>query len=146
MARKSNEAARKEALLELKEVLIAEKKRILNHLEKIQDETAKGLADLSGDDADRAAIEESQRTSTRVGNREQRLLKKIGYALEKFGKGKDTGEYGICEYTGEEIPVARLKARPVAQYTVEAKEELERKEGGFRDSNEEEEAFTAVKE
>ena len=71
----------------------------------------------------------------KLGSRDQKLLEKIEYALAKF----ESDEYGICELTGEDIPFARLKARPVAQYTVEAKEMLERKERGFRKTDEDEE-------
>ena len=145
MPKKSSEDNRKKALLELKEAMIQEKEKILDHLKKIQQETTLGLNDLSGDDADRAAIEESQRTNTRVGNRERKLLSKIEYTLAKFGDGDDTGTYGICELSGEDIPIARLQARPVAQYTVEAKEELERQEGAFRDSHDDEDYFVELK-
>lgn len=138
MARKSAAEKRKEELLELKQVLLDEKERILKHLKKIEADAAANLGNIGGDDADLANLELSQRTTTRIGNRERRLLRKIEEALAKFGKGDDTGEYGICELSGEDIPVARLKARPVAQYTVEAKEELERREGGFREHGEEE--------
>jgi DnaK suppressor protein len=76
---------------------------------------------------------------TKLGSRQRRLLKKIDLALDKM----DDGSYGICELTGEPIPVARLKARPVAQYTVEAKEELERRERGYRDRSDDDDVFGA---
>lgn len=130
---------RTQELLELKKVLIDKEKKIKSHMKKLAQDSTKGLSNnVGGDDADLASLELSQRTSARIGNRELKLLKKIEHALSKFGKGKKTGEYGICELTGEDIPVARLKARPEAQYTIEAKEELERKEGGFRDAEEKE--------
>ena len=58
-----------------------------------------------------------------------KYLKKIDYALSQF----EDDSYGVCELTGENIPVERLLARPVALYTVEAQAEIERKEKGFRD-------------
>jgi DnaK suppressor protein len=132
MAKKKS---RDEELLELKEILLQERKRILTHLEDVASESSAGLSDLTGDSADVASIEVSQASISKLGIRQRKLLSKIDYALDKF---KD-GTYGICELTGEEIPVERLRARPVAQYTVEAKEELERKERGFRDKSESEE-------
>ena len=47
----------------------------------------------------------------------------------------ENGDYGICEYSGEDIPFKRLMISPWAKYTVEAKEELERQERGFRKSS-----------
>ncbi len=113
---------------ELKDLLITEKKKILETLAKRQNASIEELGELSGDSADIASLEISQSSLHKLGSRERRLLEKIEYALQKF----EDGSYGICELTGEDIPYARLKARPVAQYTVEAKEELERKERGFR--------------
>ena len=119
---------REKALLELKEVLEDERKKILNHLFKLKNEASNELTEVSGDSADLASLEMSQAAFSKLGNREQKLLEKIDHALAKF----EDDTYGICELTGEDIPIARLKARPVAQYTVEAKEMLERKERGYR--------------
>ena len=124
---------------ELRGLLLEERKKILDHLLKLQGASTSELSELSGDSADVASIEISQNSMTKLGSRQRRLLKKIDLALEKM----DDGTYGICELTGEPIPVARLRARPVAQYTVEAKEELERKERGYRDRSDEDELFGA---
>ncbi len=121
-------ALTKKQLAELKELLVADKKRILEQLHKRQDDSISELNELSGDSADIASLEISQASLHKLGSREQKLLNKIERALAKF----DDESYGICELTGEDIPYARLKARPVAQYTVEAKEMLERRERGFR--------------
>jgi DnaK suppressor protein len=129
---------REEELLELKEILLAERKKILSHLEEVQIESLGELSQLTGDSADLASVEISQNSMSKLGLRQRRLLSKIDHALEKF----EDDTYGICELTGEEIPIARLRARPVAQYTVEAKEELERKERGYRDHSDEEEDDT----
>ena len=123
---------RDEELLELKDILLLERKKILTHLEEVQSESTAELSDLTGDSADLASVEISQSSRSKLGIRQRKLLSKIDHALTKF----EDGTYGVCELTGEEIPVARLFARPVAQYTVEAKEELERKERGFRDRSE----------
>lgn len=131
-------ALTKKQLQELQELLLEEKKRILGTLLKRQDASYSELNELSGDSADIASLEISQSSLHKLGSREQKLLEKVEHALAKF----EDGSYGICELTGEEIPYARLKARPVAQYTVEAKEMLERKERAFKkhedvDSNDE---------
>ena len=122
---------KKKELEELKEMLTNEKKRILDHLSRLEKDSFTEISDLSGDSADVASIEISSGAMAKLGGRERKLLKKIDHALSKF----EDGSYGICELTGEEIPIARLRARPVAQYTVEAKAELEKRERGYRDDN-----------
>jgi DnaK suppressor protein len=118
----------KKQLAELKQLLLDEKKRIVDQLFRRQDDSYSELGEISGDTADIASLEISQSQLHKLGTRERKLLEKIDLALAKF----EDDSYGICELTGEEIPYARLKARPVAQYTVEAKEMLERKERAFR--------------
>jgi DnaK suppressor protein len=113
----------------LKSILLEEKAKIIQHLYKVEADSEGALSELKGDDVDLASIEYSQAALTKLGSREQKYLKKIDYALTKF----EDDSYGICELTGEEIPVERLLARPVARYTVEAQAELERQERGYRD-------------
>jgi len=120
---------KKKELDELKQMLINEKKRILEHLSKLEKDSNKELEDVSGDSADVASAEMSAGALAKMGSRERKLLEKINYSLAKF----EDGSYGICEHTGEDIPVARLRARPMALYTVEAKAELEKRQRGFRD-------------
>lgn len=49
-------------------------------------------------------------------------LSKIDRALFRI----DTGEYGYCEITGEEIGIKRLKAQPLATLCIDVQEMLER--------------------
>lgn len=72
-------------------------------------------ADQGTDDFDRTI-------SLEVTTRELHILKQIERALEKI----DDNTYGICDITGEEIPVARLEAVPYATMTVKAQEKLEK--------------------
>lgn len=72
-------------------------------------------ADQGTDDFDRTI-------SLEVTSREYSLLKQIDRALEKI----TDGTYGICDITGEEIPVARLDAVPYATMTVKAQEQVEK--------------------
>jgi DnaK suppressor protein len=53
---------------------------------------------------------------------EQVLLREIDEALERI----DHKTYGVCLGTGEPIPLARLRARPWAKYTVEYARLLEK--------------------
>ena len=119
----------------LKKMLLAERAKIVEHIRKLATESSKEISDIKGDDLDIASVEISQAALSKLGSRESKLLKKIDYTLEKF----EEGTYGICELTGEEIPLARLLARPVAQYTIEAKTELEADEKRYRDPDQKEE-------
>ena len=72
-------------------------------------------ADQGTDDFDRTI-------SLEVTSREYAILRQIERALEKI----EDGTYGICDITGEDIPVPRLDAVPYATMTVKAQEQLEK--------------------
>ena len=122
-------ALTKKQLKELKEKMVTERTRILRHLDDLKGASNRDSDALMGDDADVAALEQSQAAIAQLGDREKKLLKLIDHALKKMDD--DDGEYGICEYSGEDIPYKRLEISPWAKYTVEAKEEIERRERGF---------------
>jgi DnaK suppressor protein len=89
----------------------------------LREEAPAGLDGATrGDEADISSARESVETSLRAVGVLQRQLAEIDAAIGRLGRG----EYGICEMTGEEIPVARLRANPMARLTVEAQEHLER--------------------
>jgi DnaK suppressor protein len=50
------------------------------------------------------------------------MLRQIDRALEKIQEGT----YGICDVSGEEIPVKRLEAIPYATMTVKAQQQMEK--------------------
>ncbi|MBX3250348.1 MAG: TraR/DksA family transcriptional regulator [Myxococcales bacterium] len=58
----------------------------------------------------------------RFADKERKLLGEIANAIEKL----ETGEYGLCEGTGEPIAFKRLELRPWTRYSVEYKEQMER--------------------
>lgn len=132
-------ALKKKEKDKLKAMLLEERQQIVDNLKKIESDSSFELSQASGDSMDIASVEISQAALNKLGKREQKLLHKIEIALNKF----ETGDYGICELTGEDIPLERLMARPVAQYTVEAKEQLERQERRFRDSSLDDDEFSA---
>jgi DnaK suppressor protein len=57
-----------------------------------------------------------------TSERQQKILHDIDLALVRI----DTGEYGYCEITGEEIGLKRLEAQPLAARCVEAQKMFER--------------------
>jgi DnaK suppressor protein len=72
-------------------------------------------ADQGTDDFDRTI-------SLEVTHKEYAILRSIERALEKI----EENTYGICDITGEEIPVARLEAVPYATMTVKAQDKFEK--------------------
>ena len=120
---------KKKDLDALQALLLEERKKILRHFEDLTDSLVKELDQQAGDPADIASFEIHQSSLQKIGKREKYLLKKIEYALSKI---KD-GTYGECEACGEEISLARLKARPVAQLCIDCKTEQENSEKKFSD-------------
>ncbi|NGX26849.1 MAG: General stress protein 16O [Chlamydiae bacterium] len=72
-------------------------------------------ADEGTDDFDRTI-------SLQLTNKELDILKQIDRALEKI----EDGTYGICDLSGDEIPLKRLEAIPYATMTVAAQEKFEK--------------------
>ncbi len=83
------------------------------------DQKSKGYsqhqADEGTDDFDRTI-------NLEVTNKEFSILRQIERALEKI----DEDTYGVCDITGEEIPLKRLEAVPYATMTVQAQEKFEK--------------------
>lgn len=73
---------------------------------------------------DQATAEADQNFALRIKDRERKLIKKIDEALDRLA----TRTYGICEGCGEEIPLKRLKARPVTTFCIECKTQQEQEE------------------
>jgi DnaK suppressor protein len=74
-------------------------------------------ADEGTDDFDRTI-------SLNLSDQELKILRQIDRALEKI----DEGTYGVCDVSGDEIPLKRLDAIPYATMTVKAQEELEQQQ------------------
>ncbi len=116
----------------LKKADIAKYKK---RLEELRDQLTNTIRDISEDvkGADQAkgysqhqadeGTDDFNRTITlEVTSKEFGILRQIERALEKIEE--DT--YGICDISGEEIPIARLEAIPYAAMTVKAQEKLEK--------------------
>lgn len=126
---------KKKELDQLKEILEEEKRRILRHLEDISDTSVADIDTPSGDSVDLASLEINQNSLVKVGKRELNHLKKIDVALQKIVDGT----YGECENCGEQIALARLLARPVAQLCIDCKTAQENEERRYTDRSSEEE-------
>jgi len=82
-------------------------------------DTSKGYSQHSADEGTDDFVKS---INLEVTNKEFGLLRQIERALEKV----DEGTYGICDITGEEIPLKRLEAIPYATMTVKAQEKFEK--------------------
>lgn len=76
------------------------------------------------DEIDNASSESGLAFIGRLRERERALLTKIDRALEKI----EHGTYGTCLQCGEDIGMARLQARAVADLCIDCKSEQERLE------------------
>ena len=93
-------------------------------------------SEVHPDILDRAVHEGQRAFAFRIRERERFLIRKIKDALRRI----EEGTYGICEECGEDIPIARLKARPVTNYCLDCKTRMESQErslesGGMGGSN-----------
>jgi DnaK suppressor protein len=123
---------RKRELDKFKKLLLMERQEILRHLSELEGASETQLSQSGGDSVDLASLEITQAAIQKLGNREKKLLNKIQYSLDKI----ENGEYGTCERCGEKISPARLEARPVAQYCIDCKTELERDERRYSEHDE----------
>jgi DnaK suppressor protein len=118
MSLKKNEIARfKKRLEEMKAQMSLLASSVTKEV-KMPDESkgySQHQADEGTDDFDRSI-------SLQVSDEEFKILRQIDRALEKV----EDGTYGMCDITGEEIPLARLEAIPYAVVTVKAQEMIEK--------------------
>jgi RNA polymerase-binding protein DksA len=111
-------------LKELKEQLLAEKKRLEDDLAKIARPIDKEEGDYEasfdeiGSDRDDNATEVDQYTGNlSVENTLEKNLQDVLEALDRM----EEGTYGICENCKKEIDIERLKANPSAKTCITCK-------------------------
>jgi DnaK suppressor protein len=73
---------------------------------------------------DQAVLDSQVDFKLRIRGRQKQLIQKIQRALDRI----EDGSFGICEECGEDIPVKRLKARPVTTLCIVCKSRLEARE------------------
>ena len=109
--------------------------RFKNRLESLRDQMMHLIRDVREDvtstdqvkgysqhQADEGTDDFNRTISIEVTSKEFGILRQIERALEKI----NDGTYGICDITGEEIPMARLEAIPYATMTVKAQDKFKR--------------------
>lgn len=111
----------REQIVLLYEKLRAEEARLTEEIKRNIQEAVTD-AERSPDEGDQASQNANQAYLLRYADKQNKLLQQVRRALHKLS----TGEYGICEGSGEPIGVQRLMLRPWTRYSVEYKEQLDR--------------------
>lgn len=118
--------ALKKADIERFKKRLEELRKQMTHLIRDTSEDAKRSSDetkgYSQHQADEGTDDFNRTVSLEVTSKEFGILRQIERALDKINEGT----YGICDITGEEIPLARLEAIPYANMTVKAQEKFEK--------------------
>lgn len=100
------------------------KNKFLKMKEELMKDEAKGEAALGGDEVEMAGTERERLLEMKLIGRRAFLLRKVSNALLRI----EEGTYGECCECGDEISLARLEARPTADFCIVCKEEAEREE------------------
>ena len=95
-------------LLEMKEELESNIARLKDEIDVI------GSEDEIDDIEDMASLESDNIHHNALLKQQQHELDEVIHALSKI----KTGNYGICEESGEQIPLERLRAMPHARYCI----------------------------
>lgn len=121
----------KKQLEYFKEKLITEKNKVLEEMDELQQSNLKqSISESAGEISrysyhlgDVASLSYGREFSMGLAERQQKYLEQIDDALQRI----DDGTYGICKVTGEPIPIERLEEVPVAKYSVQGKEIMEKR-------------------
>lgn len=102
-------------LLKMKHDLESNIERLKNEMDGINS------SDQVNDMQDTASLESERMHHTALLDQQQHELVEVDHALSKI----KAGTYGICERSGDRIPVARLRVEPHTRYCVEDAREME---------------------
>jgi DnaK suppressor protein len=115
--------------LELLEERLHRERKILTERLASRRRTLATPAEREAEEGDWAMATVNQSLLARLVDRDAKLLDEIDRALLKMA----TGQYGLCEQSGDPIGFDRLKVRPWARYATAVKESREREERHDRD-------------
>jgi DnaK suppressor protein len=105
-----------------RERLLVKKQEILAMYQKDLKSGQESNDSPTEDLVDRANNAYTRELAFSISDNERELMHQIDLAIERL----DTGAYGFCLHTGQQIGLARLEAIPWAKYSVEAQELLEK--------------------
>lgn len=115
----------KKDLDEFRRMLLAKRRTLRSDLSEMEEEATSrsggNLSSMPTHMADMGTDNFEHEFTLGLLESEQALLREIDAALQRI----DDRTYGICLGTGEQIPKARLRAKPWAKYTVDFARKLE---------------------
>ena len=110
--------SRKQSLEQLK-IQLSERRKELRKMLNGRNKRAAATTRLrTGDVGDASLYNASSDMSTRMAAMESDELRQIETALKKF----KASSYGVCEISGKQIPIARLRALPFTRFSVGSSE------------------------
>ena len=120
-------------LAEFREILEKERARLLKDVQRndkairhADGESESGMGRAHSNHlADQGSDEAEYETTLLLSASQKEYLREIEEALQRV----EDGTYGICEMTGEEINLERLRAIPTARLSIKAQEKLEARQG-----------------
>lgn len=104
-------------------VLLTLQSRLMRERGELLRASAQPIEPHSMDEADSATDEFDHDLALTQLSAEQNALYEVNDALKRIFDGS----YGVCEETGQAIPLARLKAIPWTRFTYAVEESLEKK-------------------
>lgn len=95
---------------------------LIGMLKQCEEDTQEAMLAMRGDDeraSDQADMSDVTQRKEEARNQATRLVRKKA-EIEAALRRLDSGDYGYCEETGDEIGLARLRANPLARLSIEA--------------------------
>ena len=115
-------AFKKKELKHYRELLLNKREELLETIAERKRLSFKSQEQMV-EEIDQANQASEQALHLRLLDKDLKLLREIDKALIRF----EDGTYGYCEGTGEEIERQRLELRPWTRFSIEYKQEIERK-------------------
>ncbi|MGQ9505469.1 MAG: TraR/DksA family transcriptional regulator [Thermogutta sp.] len=112
---------RRQAIVHMRQILLKRRDALRRALAGDLSLLRQLRTEAGGDIVDFALDSVQDEISSQLAEIESRELARIEKALQRM----DEGEYGICEYCGCNIPMARLTALPYATLCVKCQREAE---------------------
>ncbi len=102
---------------ELEQTLREMKNKLQEHLLQLESEMNLISSDADIDDkADLSSLVTDAMDHSALIKQQKAELAEVNHALSKFAQGS----YGICEKSGQKIPIERLRAEPQARHRIDA--------------------------
>jgi len=112
---------RRQAIVHMRQILLKRRDALRRALAGDLSLLRQLRTEAGGDIVDFALDSVQDEISSQLAEIESRELARIEKALQRM----DEGQYGICEYCGCNIPMARLNALPYATLCVKCQREAE---------------------